>query len=268
MTPVRPWRKRHEMISSQLTQPIQEPLGLGAHTGAPNFARELIGGDMAQKLFLITQKIHKKMPSQSDGETSILDHKVDSPALGFVKAVCKVLSLDASVSEEVARLRRNMLRLIGIGEFSTEAEWHDPCVSFILPEVICRACNHCRDIDLCKDNHVAEDGGKHVWLCPICETAYDLPEIEYALLDIVHRKTMAYTLQDLQCKKCHQIKMENLADYCTCAGDFKTLTKAEHLLLQMKTFQGVAKRFEMPLLLETVEWIILHNDVHKSDGKS
>jgi DNA polymerase epsilon subunit 1 len=22
-----------------------------------------------------------------------------------------------------------------------------------LPEVICKACNHCRDIDLCKDNY-------------------------------------------------------------------------------------------------------------------
>ena len=52
MTPVRPWKKRHEMMSSQLTQPSQEPLGLGAHVGASNFAKELIGGDMAQKLFL------------------------------------------------------------------------------------------------------------------------------------------------------------------------------------------------------------------------
>ena len=30
------------------------------------------------------------------------------------------------------------------------AEWIDPCISYLLPEVICRACNHCRDIDLCR----------------------------------------------------------------------------------------------------------------------
>jgi DNA polymerase epsilon subunit 1 len=65
----------------------------------------------------------------------------------------QVLSLDASVQDEVTKVRRNMLRLINVGDFSDEAVWHDPNVSFVLPEVICKACNHCRDIDLCKDNY-------------------------------------------------------------------------------------------------------------------
>ncbi|XP_046401826.1 DNA polymerase epsilon catalytic subunit 1 [Ischnura elegans] len=263
MTPVRPWRKRHESISSQLTQPSQEPLGLGVHTGVSNFARELIGGDMSQKLFQITQKIHKKMPTQEiDSELApawSLEHEKISPALGFVKAVCKVLSLDSSVAEEVTKLRRNLLRLIGVGEFSKDAEWHDPCTSYILPEVICRSCNHCRDIDLCKDNYRAEENGKNVWICPLCQVPYDNSEIEYSLLDIVHRKLMAYMLQDLQCKKCHQIKMENMADYCSCAGDFKVLNEPESLLRQVRTFKVIAEQFEMPLLLENVTWILSRN---------
>ena len=65
----------------------------------------------------------------------------------------QVLSLDSSVQDDVTKVRRNMLRLIRVGDFSDEAVWHDPCVSFVLPEVICKACNHCRDIDLCKDNY-------------------------------------------------------------------------------------------------------------------
>lgn len=54
---------------------------------------------------------------------------------------------------QVNLLRRNLLRLIGVGEFSALAVWRDPCSSFTLCEVICKVCNHCRDIDMCKDNH-------------------------------------------------------------------------------------------------------------------
>ena len=59
--------------------------------------------------------------------------------------------MDKAIEEEVLRLKCNLLRLIGIGQFSDEAEWKDPCMSFILPEVACLECNHIRDIDLCKD---------------------------------------------------------------------------------------------------------------------
>ena len=59
--------------------------------------------------------------------------KLTHPALEFVKALCKVLSLDSSILEPVNQLRRNLLKLIGVGEFSDIAEWKDPCISFILP---------------------------------------------------------------------------------------------------------------------------------------
>lgn len=49
------------------------------------------------------------------------------------------------------KLRRDLLRLIEVGEFSEAAQFQDPCRSYVLPEVICRNCNFCRDLDLCKD---------------------------------------------------------------------------------------------------------------------
>lgn len=59
------------------------------------------------------------------------------------------------MADEVYDLQRNLLRLISVGSFSDKAEWKDPCISFVLPEVICKSCNHTRDIDLCKDNYVS-----------------------------------------------------------------------------------------------------------------
>merc|ERR1712113_273217 len=112
-------------------------------------------------------------------------------------AVCKVLALDSTLTEEIRRLRRNLLRLINVGEFDGAADWKDPSISFILSEVICKMCNHCRDIDLCKDPHRGEKDGLPVWLCAniSCATAYDTQDIEAMLVDCVQRRVMGYTLQ-------------------------------------------------------------------------
>ncbi|XP_014243351.1 DNA polymerase epsilon catalytic subunit A [Cimex lectularius] len=264
--PVSATPKRVSALSSQMaTQAI--PLGVGAHLSTAEFAKALISGDMTQKLFLITQKIQKKLPIYKLKEDDIINftqfhagaHNVMKPALEFVKAISKVLSLDSAVEDEVSSLKRNLLRLINTGEFSNDAEWHDPCSSVILPEVICRSCNHCRDIDLCKDNNRAIVNDMYYWQCPICDTNYDNLEIETILLDIVNRKSMAYILQDLQCVKCHQIKMENMTEHCTCAGQFQTLINRQELGKYLKTFKGIAVSFNMPLLLECVNWILKMN---------
>lgn len=61
-----------------------------------------------------------------------------------------------------------------------------------------------------------------VWQCPLCQTSYGNAEIEFLLLDVVNRKTMAYMLQDLQCQKCLQVKLKitpnklNLTEKYTC----------------------------------------------------
>lgn len=68
----------------------------------------------------------------------------------------QVLSLDANIVNQVNKLKRDLLRLVDVGEFSDDAQFRDPCNSYILPEVICHHCNFCRDLDLCKDPSVAQ----------------------------------------------------------------------------------------------------------------
>ena len=105
--------------------------------------------------------------------------KFTNPALEFVKSLCKVLSLDPAITDQVNKLRRNLLKLINVGEFSDSADWKDPCISFVLPEVICKQCNHCRDIDLCKDAYVSHTettaGTVSNWLCASgdCRAPYE-----------------------------------------------------------------------------------------------
>ena len=47
----------------------------------------------------------------------------------------QVLSLDSNISLQVTKLRRDLLKLIGMGEFAPEANFTDPCLSYVLPEV-------------------------------------------------------------------------------------------------------------------------------------
>ncbi|KPJ14335.1 DNA polymerase epsilon catalytic subunit A [Papilio machaon] len=113
-----------------------------------------------QVFFDVTEKINTRMPGLRPGDISPQPGlradaftEDSTPALLFVNAVCKVLSLDASIEDQVTLLRRNLLRLIGVGEFGSAAQWREPCTSCVLPELICNVCNACRDLDLCRDTH-------------------------------------------------------------------------------------------------------------------
>jgi len=44
--------------------------------------------------------------------------------------------MDVNISSQVAKMRRDLLKLIGVGEFSDAAAWKDPCTSFVIPEVL------------------------------------------------------------------------------------------------------------------------------------
>lgn len=98
-----------------------------------------------------------------------------------------------------------------------------------------------------------------VWLCSQCYVYYENTEIELRLLDVVQRKIMSYTLQDLRCTRCKEIKRENVAALCSCAGSFETLISAHDLRQLLRTFATVAANHQMPLLREQVEHFLIHS---------
>ncbi|XP_049530617.1 DNA polymerase epsilon catalytic subunit 1 [Anopheles darlingi] len=201
---------------------------------------------LACAAYAMVQKMHEGYARGADG-----------PALEFVKAITRALQVTKDTDEELTGMRRNMLRLIGVGEFSEKAHWREAVKSYVLPEVICQACNHCRDLDLCKDTHRAlKDGQQPVWLCAQCNVDYDNVEIEMRLLDVVQRKLMSYTLQDQRCIKCKQIKRENLAKHCPCTGAYENLISAADLRRLLQTFQALAHEYRMPILEETVQHVL------------
>ncbi|CAG9813248.1 unnamed protein product [Phaedon cochleariae] len=232
--------ERTTVSAAVLSQPT---FGIAQHETVVEYAKELLAGEISQTLFQMTEKIDNRLPPLPDGT---------SAALEFVKTICYILALEPAVKDSVDTLKSNLLRLIGVGEFSEKAVFRDQTVSYIIPQIICKACNHCRDIDLGRDQYRSETA----WLCPLCNTPYDGAEIECILLDIISRKFLAYNLQDLQCKKCSQIKLENLIKHCHCSSDFKCLQSRTDLIKLLQTFLSLAEKFGMQALSETVEQIL------------
>ena len=51
------------------------------------------------------------------------------------RCLSQVLSLDSNINNQVIKMKRDLLKLIGVGEFSEEAQFADPCLSYVVPEV-------------------------------------------------------------------------------------------------------------------------------------
>lgn len=50
--------------------------------------------------------------------------------------------------------------------------------------------------------------------------------------------------------------MENLAEYCLCAGQFQTLLNKRDIELHLRTFHSIAQHFGMVALEQTIDWMI------------
>jgi len=149
-----------------------------------------------------------------------------------------------------------------VREFSLEATFQDPCQSFILPEVICEFCNNCRDVDLCRDAYISydESSNRPLWCCSHCNSPYNRDHIEQSLIDAVQRRSLSFVLQDLVCTKCQGVKETNMAQYCSCAGQFTETLPFDSFIEQMLTFKNIARHYEMATLEETVAWILQMNN--------
>ncbi|XP_042374345.1 DNA polymerase epsilon catalytic subunit A-like [Zingiber officinale] len=180
-------------------------------------------------------------------------HKGDA-ALEFIKHISAVLALDQNVQHDVWRMRKNLLRLVHVKEFAPEAQFHDPCPSFILPNVICSYCNDYRDLDLGRDSVFWKDE----WRCavPQCGQPYNREQMENLLLKIVMQRERLYHLQDLVCIKCRQVKAARLAELCDCGGSYQCYENASTFLSKMQVIHNIAARQNFQLLHNCTTWIL------------
>ena len=175
-----------------------------------------------------------------------------SPALAFVKTACAVFSLDKAVEGPVALLRKNALRLLRVPEYAPEAKFREPCVTFVLRDVVCGYCGDCRDLDLCRDERLVEDKN---WDCDQCGAPTDSEWVEGALIAAVNERQRSAQLQDLRCARDGRIKTTHLASRCACGGAFACAEEKRSAADDVRVMRNIAEHHGFEVLRDVVEWV-------------
>ncbi|KAL1987179.1 hypothetical protein VTN96DRAFT_4511 [Rasamsonia emersonii] len=186
-----------------------------------------------------------------------------NPVLELVKSLMQVLSLSKITTLETRLLRRELLALFEVREFSKEGRFEHPSASLKLPELTCSACCLIRDLDLCRDEDVLPDpefdGGKgapKAWRCPFCQTEYDRLAQEEKLIGQVHGLVVAWQTQDLKCSKCGGLKVSAFMEHCSCSGTWVATMDRNEVMRKLRVMVSAAKFHGLKLLEGVAEGVL------------
>ncbi|KAG9322756.1 hypothetical protein KVV02_007016 [Mortierella alpina] len=259
--------------------PDREPAAVGATKADKKtqevvlYKKKLVSQQISRRLLKVFPDIlARRRDSLKDPQLAFLfafprqpgSHlQMSNPALELIKSIAAVFGIDTSVEREVRVMRKNLLDLIEVREFSPESMFTNPCESFVLRSVICSYCNYCQDLDFCRDPHllpkIKKDTGEVVlgaWKCQECKEMYDREAIEESMVTIVERMINQYQMQDLKCLKCRRVKADHLGEWCECSGRFVTVLGRNEYLRKMRVFENIAEFYGLALLKEVVAWTL------------
>lgn len=177
-----------------------------------------------------------------------------NPALEFVKFLMQVLSLSKTTTLETRMLRKELLALFDVREFSDEGRFENPSGTLKLPQLICSSCTITRDLDLCRDPDVLLDEGETLadkpWLCHVCRTEYNKLALEERMVGDIQAMITEWATQDLKCQKCGSLRTSEFMEHCSCSGVWVETLKREILQKRLRTYNSVAAFYGFKMLEE------------------
>ncbi|KAI1371245.1 DUF1744-domain-containing protein [Hypoxylon crocopeplum] len=192
--------------------------------------------------------------------------------LELVKYLMQVLSLDKNITMEARLLRKELLALFEVREFSKEGAFANPSESLRVPQWSCSECTLARDWDLCRDEAllpdlagvVAADSEAEVrkaaaakaWRCPFCDAELERLRIEEKLLADVQALVVEWTTQDLRCERCGSVRLNDLMEHCTCSGPWAESVKRPDVVGRLGVYQGVARWYGLRMLESLVAEVL------------
>lgn len=189
--------------------------------------------------------------------------KLQNPVLQLVKSLMQVLSLDRAITLEVRLLRKELLHLFDIREFSAEAAFQNPSAALAVRGVICDECTASRDLDLCRDSALlpppplpgadGEPAPLPRWKCDNCHAAYDKLRIEEQLVAEVQKMLLEWCTQDLKCGKCSRLRSNEFMEHCACAGEWVGTKARGDVKKKLGVYAGVAAFYQLKMLEAVVE---------------
>ncbi|KAK3320306.1 hypothetical protein B0T19DRAFT_285529 [Cercophora scortea] len=184
-----------------------------------------------------------------------------NPVLELVKALMQVLSLDKNIMLEARLLRKELLAMFEVREFSKDGAFQNPSESLKIAQLSCDHCTQARDIDLCRDEDLMPEvggaPGSVQWRCanPSCGEEYDRNEIEERLVAEVEACIVQWTTQDLKCFKCGALRVNEFMEHCTCSGEWVESVRREEVLRRLRVYRNVARFYGLRMLGDVVEGV-------------
>jgi DNA polymerase epsilon subunit 1 len=149
---------------------------------------------------------------------------------------------------QVLSMRRQLLAMLHMNEFSKEAAWRDPCRAIELQDVMCSSCGAVVDLDVCREAASVASG---MWHCGNCSEPFECDRIEQRLLARVSQTVSGYQLQDLVCIRCGAVSAGGMRMQCEQCGEGLRLTiTKESVWTELSVFRSIAQFHGMLLLAE------------------
>ena len=204
---------------------------------------------------------------------SHLDLSSTNPVLQLTKSLMHVYSLDKSLNLPIRSLRKDILTLFDVREFSAEGRFEDPSRRMCV-EWSCSECTMVRELELCRDddllplqsgdtagnsngnsNSADATGVVKEWRCLHCSHPLPRNAIEEYLLADVEAMLVAWTTQDLKCGKCGSVRVEacDFMEHCPCSGNWVATLKIAEIRDRLRVLERVAKVHSMRMLARVVE---------------
>ena len=251
--PVRQLAAADDMSSREvLTKSISKPLKRQIIALIARYRSELAHPDLASD---------HHFPSLPG---SHLNFKDTHPVFQLVKSIMHVFSLDKSINLEARYLRKELLALFEVKEFSAQARFENPSSSLKLEQLICEQCTMARDLDLCRDEDVlpematkdSEPAAK-AWACTTCGHAYDRLAIEERLIGRVQKALVEWQTQDLKCAKCRKIRVNDFMEHCGCSGVWVGTVDRDDVVGKLRVLERVSKIYKLKMLEGVMEDVLV-----------
>jgi DNA polymerase epsilon subunit 1 len=186
---------------------------------------------------------------------------LSNPVLQLVKSLMQVLSLDKNITMEARLLRKELLALFDVREFSAQATFNNPSESLKFQQLICDNCTMARDLDLCRDEDLIPDladtmAAERPWLCNFCGAEYDKLGIEQRMIADVEAVIVEWQCQDLKCGKCKGVRINDFMEHCSCGADWVGSVSRAEVERKIKVWRQVANFYGLRMLRDVVEGVL------------
>lgn len=174
--------------------------------------------------------------------------KLTNPTLELLKYLMHVLSLSKKRNIEARVLRKDLLQLFEVKEFSDLATFRNPATSLKVLQILCEYCNNLKDIDFCKD--------ENIWNCEKCHKAFNKVSLEEKLIENFEKLIHKFYSQDLKCTSCGKIRTSNLSEYCNCSGKYEETIPKKELVKKIHNFENISNFYDLKLLRDAIDELL------------